>query len=335
MKPYKEAQEILQKINSAKNILLSFHLDADPDSIGSNLGFALVLKGLDKNVLVISPDGVNTQFSYLAGMETVDEKDIRDINQEDFDLYISLDTAAPKMVTHHNNFIFPKDKIIVIDHHKTNSAFGEISLIDGEIGSCSELLYWLCAGWDLKLDKNIATSFMTGIVGDTGAFRYSSGVTPYTFRAASELLALGADYNKICYTIYQNTPLETLKYWGLVLSKLKLEEVNKVKFVYSSTSFEEISKVSKPQFVYGAASVFLQTVKDVDFGLLITEEEKGVLGGSFRGRTDIDVSELASLFEGGGHKVAAGFTVKGYSFEDGEKYILETIKNFLNKSAKK
>lgn len=324
MTTYPQAEEILKKVKQASKILLSLHIGADPDSIGSNLAFKSILEKIGKSVLVISPDKLSDRPDFISEIKTVAYKDIKEIDSLDFDLYIALDSTDPKMITHHNNFTFPKDKIINIDHHKTNSLFGSLNLIE-EIGSCCELIYTLFKFWNFKIDKEVAGCLLFGIMGDTGTFRYPTQVTPETFKYTSELLETGVDYTEMCSYLYQNTPFETLKFWGLVLDRSFIKKIGEFKVFVSAVSFEDIQKVAKPEYVYGATSVFFQTVKDTDIGILLTEEQKGVLGGSLRSRTGVDVSLIAKTLGGGGHKVASGFT---YKMEKNEQFEIAVQKVF-------
>lgn len=331
MKTYEEAAKVLERIKESNKILLSLHKDADPDSVGANLALFQFLRGLGKNVVVVSPDKVDQRLSDFPNFDSIQEKDVSKVGLSDFDLYVALDSAVAGMVTYHKDFQMPQDKVINIDHHVTNTQFGSINLVDGKIGSCCELLYCLFSQWQVEIDSALATNLMLGIAGDTGMFRYSTGVTEQTFEVARDLFKKGGDFVKITLSLYQSTPLQTLKYWGVVLANLEIKSVGKYNYAFSATSFKDIEKVAKPEFVYGAASVFFQTVEGTDFGLLITEEQEGTLGGSLRSRTGIDIARVASALGGGGHKAAAGFTygLNGKSFEQGVQEILSKVEKVV------
>lgn len=329
MKKYQEASEILGRIKRSNKVLLSLHKNPDPDSIGANLSFCQFLKNSGKKVEVISPDKTASRFSVFPNLRSIEQKDIAKIDPSGFDLYVALDSAVLGMVTYNKDLQLAKDKIINIDHHITNTRFGSVNLVDGEVGSCCEVLYCLFSQWGVVIDPKMATNLMLGIAGDTGMFRYSTGVTSQTLKVAQILYDKGADFEKICLSLYQSTPLETLKYWGVVLNGLEIKQAGKYNFAFRANTFEEIQKVARPGFVYGAASVFFQTVEETEFGLLITEEEKGVLGGSLRSRTDVDVAKIATALGGGGHKAAAGFT-----YELNDKSFQEGIEDILNRVGK-
>lgn len=334
MKKYRQAIPILEKIKSAKRILLCLHRDPDEDSVGSNLALFQALGKLGKTgVEVISPDGVPEHFSFLPCKEHVKEEDIVKKDVSGFDLFISLDSSAPHMLTRDiATPTFPADlEVVVIDHHVTNTKYGQINLVDDAVSSTSELLFNLFNQWGVQLNKDIATCLLCGIAGDTGTFRWAT--TKDTLSAAGVLLDYGADLSAINFNLYQRVPVEELKFAAKVFEKLQLDKAGRYTFAWAAMSAKEGEKSRQRQRGSSFSVVsLLASIEGTDFVLLIIEEESGLVTGSLRSRTGFDVSKIATALGGGGHKAAAGFSARG-DFEKSVATILETVKRVVQPSS--
>ena len=332
MKTYQEAQSILEKIKSSKKILLTLHRGPDPDSIGSNLALYQYLKDLKKDTDLISVDEPSHNFSFLEGFSEIKIEDIAEKDLSVFDLILILDSGSPEMLTYKEGFVFSdNNQIIVIDHHKTNTGYGQLNLIDSDTGSVSEIVYKLLEAWGVKMSPDVATSLLTGIIGDTGSFRFESSVSPETFIVASQLLEKGARLGQAVYNLFQSTEPATLKYWGVILKNLEIKESNGIKFAFSVVAEDELGYIDKSS-KSGVATVFFSSVSGTEFGLLLTQD-KDAIDGSLRSRSNIDVAVIAEVCGGGGHKAAAGFRylLDGKSFGEGVKTILDIVNGVLNK----
>lgn len=333
MKTYKEADKILAKISQAKNILLVLHRDPDEDSVGSNVALAQALEKMDKtNVELISSDKVPEHLLFLPHIDRVKKEDIAKKDLSGFDLFIALDASSPHMLTRDTAAPrFPDNTtIVVIDHHLTNTKYGQINLVDNLVSSVGELLLGLLTQWNVKLDQDISTCLLTAMAGDTGTFRWAT--TKDTLEAASMLVKEGADFAKINFNLYQKIPIESFHFAAKAFEKLRLEKAGKYTFVWSAVPLgkngKEIDAKSSPFSVVD----FLKSIEGVDFAILITEEEPGLAAGSLRSRTDFDVSRIATALDGGGHKAAAGFTIRE-DFEKGVTRILETVRSVAEENS--
>lgn len=332
MRTYPEAEKILEEIKKANKILLSLHISPDADSVGSNLALSEVLKNnFNKNVTIVSSDQVPGNLHFLEGSKNIIIQDPCKVNLKDFDLYIVLDSANTTMVSESEKFEIPKKlKVIVIDHHQTNTKYGQVNLIDGEIGSTGELLYNIFLQWHVELAPNTATALLTAIIGDTGGFRFAT--TKDTLKAAGNLVERGADLQTINFNKNQKMPLNTLRMWGMILSSLQKRQVGDMKFAWSALSFDSLKNIDESLDSSGITTVFFGGIDDTDFAFALIESKDRIVKGSIRARTDFDVSKIAELFGGGGHKAAAGFRVKiENSFEQTVNDILEKIEKYLEK----
>lgn len=329
---YKQSQKILEEIRKSDKILLNCHRNPDPDSIGSALALREILLGMNKKVEVICPSKeLFGNVSYLYGFDEIKkEVDFSKFDFTKFDLFITLDSSSWDMVSGKKKSSVPDMKIISIDHHITNTNYANINLVDDKVTSVGQLLYMLVEDWGVKINKSIATSLIVAIVGDTGAFRYP-GADENTFRVASELMKLGADKDLAIQKLYRSEPIELIKFYAEVLSRLEIDKENK--FVWSAVPYETYSKLDKPAMAKeSAASMFAQVVEGTDFGFIAIEMEPKTLAISFRSRTGFDTSKIALELGGGGHAFASGAKIEGFVFDEAVEKLLSMVRKVVNEN---
>lgn len=329
---YPKSKRILKEIKRAKKILVNCHLSPDADSVGCALSMFQVLKILGKKIKVVSPSNVSESFDFLPYIEEIQKINFKKFNFENFDLFLALDTPSPDYLTGSSKTAMPKIPIIVIDHHKTNPNYGKINLIDQKIASAAELLYLVFEDWKVELDKNIATTLLTGIIGDTNVFRYPS-VTAQTLNISKYLMELGADKNDIIFNIFSSVDINRLKFWGEILAKLNMEKDDN--FAWSSVPYKIYEKYKSPESGReSASSNFGQIINETDFSIFMIEEQKNTLSVGLRSRVNFDVSKIASELGGGGHKAAAGAKVEGVEFDEAVKKVLQVARKYARKNSK-
>jgi phosphoesterase RecJ-like protein len=327
---YPESQEILEEIKNAKKILLNCHRGPDPDSVGSALSMYQVLKKLGKEeVKIICPSETPEEVKFLKDSALINRVDFTNFDFGSSDLFIVMDSGSWSMVSGKKDIVKPNMKFVVIDHHQTNTSFGEINLVDAERGSNCEVMYNLFEDWNVELDQRIAQTLLTGIIGDTGTFEYPN-TTPSTFKAVSRLLELGADKDEIILNLYRSRTFEQIKMWGEYLKLMQIDKDNK--FVWAAMPYEIFEKNNHIDVKSEVASMFMQNVKDTEFGIVMLEDVKNHLWISFRSRKDFDVSGLAELLGGGGHKGAAGGELKDLPFDKAVEKVLETAREYAKKT---
>lgn len=327
----KTAEKILAEIKKAENILLAVHVSPDVDSVASVLALNMVLEKMNKKTKIISFGQIPPRLFYLSGIEKIEHADFGKIDLKDFDLFVSLDCAAERMITRSQ---YPREfpqkfKIINIDHHITNTKFGDVNLIK-YLSSTAEILLELFKFWKIKIDKKLAQLLFAGIFSDTGCFQYPNTAAGTLIKAA-DLMKKGASLNENVLYGLRSYSFKTLKYWGKVLDNMKIDE--RGKFVWS-----KISKIEKdelgidPAEIEMAASNFAPIVKSTEFGIILVEETEGFVRGSLRSRQDFDVSKIAVVLGGGGHRQAAGFSLE-MPLEEAEEKVLGVARRYLkNKS---
>lgn len=323
--------EIKNKIDESKSILLHCHPSPDPDSVGSSLAMMQALKQLGKKVTVIQGDSEIPKSFAFPGIETILKKNFFEVDLGEFDLFIILDSGGIEMVSAKGPVIFPDSlTTIVIDHHASNKGYGNINYIDSGYSSTCELLFNFFNSVDIRIDHDIALNLFMGIYTDTGGYRY--GNTPVrTLDVASKLSILAPEYQRTISIMENSNRKESLVFEGLALSSFKTYLDGK--FATSTVSFEDITKnnILSTDYYSGSISNKIKSVLGVEISATLIEVEISKVKVSFRSKDAVkyDVSKLATSLGGGGHKMAAGVVLK-MPLKDAVEEVVKSVKELYN-----
>lgn len=302
--------KIKTTIDKAKNILLVIHQNPDADALGSLSAVAEWLDTLGKTHTAFCLGTSIGDCSFINEQRQLIAES-RDLAGKNFDLLISLDSGD---LEHAGiNQLLPelntKPTIINIDHHATNKNFGQINLVQTDSASTTEILYQLFKGLGVKISGRIASSLLAGIIYDTYGFT-NQNTSAKSLEISSALLKNGAKLTRINETILKNKSLPALQLWGTILTRLSHNpNLNIATTIIGSDDL--IGDKQDAEVTEGIAN-FLNNLTGVDAALVLRQEDKQTIKGSLRTNSDlIDVSRLAKIFGGGGHKKAAGFKIKG------------------------
>ncbi len=322
------APKILNAIQNANHPLLISHEKPDGDTLGASLALAHYFNKNNKPHKHFCVDKPPEYFNYLAKIENL-ITDYQQINLADHDLVIIIDCGTIARTGISQELLKQKDrlKIINIDHHQTNDNYGHLNLVIPSASSTCEIFYKLFTLNKMEIDKFMATSLMTGIITDTMNFT-NGATTQDSLEIASKLLNYGAKSNQIISSISQNKNLLSLKLWGKVFSQLEFnQEFNFVYTVIAQADLIEYQMTADE--ASDGLSNFLSTLEDIDFIAVLTERDQQTIKGSLRTTKDhLDVSQIAGLFGGGGHKKAAGFKLERKIMganTDWKNYIINAI----------
>lgn len=320
------APQILEEIKKAKNILLHCHPSPDADSIGGSLATMQVLEAMDKKVTVIRGDGeAPASFGCLPGFGKLVNKNFFEIDLTQFDLFIIQDSGGLSQISRVAPVVFPTHlKTISIDHHATNNNYADINLVDPTYPATCQMLYDLFKSWDVVMTPEIAKCLMLGIYMDTGGFKFPATTTA-TFAAAADLAGIAPDYTAViaCFD-NSNTP-GVIAYEGLAFSAVTLHCGNKVAISAVSYNVLQDKKITKTELFPDIANI-LKSVIGWEIGVKMIEDQPQGVRVSFRTRDaeKYDVSKIAVVLGGGGHKAAAA-TYLELSLEEAVKKVVETI----------
>lgn len=237
-----------------------------------------------------------------------------------------MDSATPDMVSKIAPMEFPESMTtVVIDHHTSNEGFGKINLIDPTYIANCELLYDLIKEWGIEVTKDMAGCLMLGIYADSGGFKYPM-VDSQTFLVAAELSKIDPEYHKFIFELENNEDPKRIKYLGQALSSIKTYFNGRVAMVALSLDDLRKNGLEVKDTEKSVVSNSLKSVYGWDLGISFTEIEPGIASMSFRTRDAkrYDLSKIAKVLGGGGHKGAAGAQIK-MPFEEAKKYLLEKL----------
>ena len=323
----KSAPIILEEIKKAQKILLHFHPSPDPDTGGSSLGLMQALKNIDKDVMVIAGDSQTpTWVSSLPGSDRILKKSYPEINPNEFDLFIIMDSSTKEMISNKKEVKFPASMTtVVIDHHISNQGFGRINLVDANYVATCQIIHDLLLEWDLEITSDIAACLFLGMYTDSGGFQYKP-TDKNTFLAAADLARANKDLPKVIFNFENNNEAGRIKYQGLALSNI--ETYFKNHLALSAISLKMLKDHGIEETYTHKANIanILKSVIGWDLGVSMVEMEPGVCNVSFRTRDSekFDLSKISMALDGGGHKAAAGASIKK-PFDEAKKYLLEKI----------
>lgn len=322
---------VRQEVDQANHILLHLHPSPDPDSLGSALAMWHVLRGLGKQVTLIRGDSeLPESMSMLPGFDQIVPQSFPEVDQSQFDLFISLDSAEKKLVSSHESWDFADNlKVVVIDHHISNTGYGDINIIDTDAPATSQVLSDMFAEWGVEITPDIAICLFVGIYGDTGGFRYPK-TTAKTFGVVSGLVERYPNFPEVLSQMgNQNTPGQ-LKFRGVIYNSIEVVGRGKVALVAIDYSDIEQGGFSVADTERQEIPNNLISVKDWLVGISLVEKEPGVTYLSFRTRSgDVyPVNKIASQVGGGGHLAAAGARFAGTATEAKQKVVEVLQKEF-------
>ncbi len=305
----KECAAILQQQD---NILILTHDHPDGDTLGCGFALCRALHALGKRARVINADEIPHKYGYLYN----------DIAAEDFQeqFIVAVDVATENLLGDLQNTYGGKINLC-IDHHGTNTLYAENTLLE-EVPAACETVLKLIKELGVQIDVGIANCLYTGITTDTGCFRYAS-VTADTFRAAAELVELGADNGKINRAMFETKTKTYARLEKLAIEGMRYYCNDRVAVIivtqdmYAQTGSNETETEGLPPLT--------RQVEGVEIGLTIREKQDKTCKVSIRTFESVNAAELAKMFGGGGHPQAAACRV--------EAEVAEATKQLIEKCA--
>jgi len=311
--------DIVKRINKAKRILIIPHIMPDGDTIGSSIALKLALQKIGKIVCVHNTAPLPDDISFI-GMEHISDATEFVASA---DLAIALDSSDK------NRLSIPLDDIggldiINIDHHRTNENYGLLNLVLPEVSATGEIIYNLIVSMGIEVDAEIAENLYIAIATDTGRFLYSN-THPETMKIAAKLLENGIDIDNLNIQLYQNKPFAKVMFESEAILSTKLFYQKRLSVVCLEKSLFEkygLNHTASDGIVERA-----RNIRGVDVSFLLKEVDDMVKV-SMRSKGDFDVSLIAGIFGGGGHKNAAGFVTKHKLYSINKLLIEEAGKQY-------
>lgn len=326
-------QKFKKALKNSQKIAVVSHFNPDGDAMGSSLALYAFLKKLGKKVEVIMPNAYPDFLHWLPGHKQVtlfQENEAAAIKKlSSADLIFTLDfnalSRAEKLGEKLKELNIPK---IMIDHHQQPDAYAELYFHDATACSTCELVYDFIDGLGEKklIDKKIAACLYTGLMTDTGSFRYPS-VTSKTHAILAELLKTGISPSDIHSDVYDSYSLDRLKLLGFALNE-KLKLVHGFPVAYFTLSEKELEKFNYQKGDTEGLVNYPFSIKGIKVCALFNETENYIKI-SFRSKGKVDVNKFArNYFQGGGHMNAAGGK-SVLSLKETEQRFIELVKTLF------
>ncbi len=290
-------------IGESRSIVLACHINPDGDALGSLLGLALALIPLGKNLVCLSQDGVPDILRFLPGAEMV----VQTTDVPMFDLALVVDSGELARVGETVKPVVARARRVVdIDHHITVGSFGDIRILDAYAASTAEIVYALLQTLGAPITPDIATCLFTGIITDTGSFRFQN-VTPNTLRVAAKLLEAGAPPAHISENVFENRTFAATRLLGSALSGLTQTADGRI--IWTRITAQDFRTLGATDQDTEGVVNYVRGVRGAEVGILFREMDTGKVRVSLRSRESVNVAEIAARFGGGGHRMASGCTV--------------------------
>jgi phosphoesterase RecJ-like protein len=288
-------------VDSAHNIVIVTHVSPDGDAIGSLLGLAWSLRQLGKQVTVAVDDGLPAGFAFLPGAADIQAN----LNGVQPDLVIAVDCGdRSRMGEVGAAATAAHPPLINLDHHVTNTQFGDANLVDGGTVAAAEGVFDWLPRLGVTLDPTIATCLLTGIVTDTLCFR-TDNVTAAVLGKAQQLMEAGAQLSDITQRTVMRMPYESLKLWSAVMPTVRMDN-HVIWAVIDKATRESLNYTNKRD---GGLVSLLVSADEAYISAVFREQDDGRVEIGFRAVPGFDVASVALALGGGGHALASGCTL--------------------------
>ncbi|MBA4602089.1 DHH family phosphoesterase [Thermoactinomyces mirandus] len=309
-------------LENADPILVVAHLYPDGDAISSTLAMGYVLRQLGKKVTMVNESPIPQKFSFLPGVEEIK---LADSVSEIFPYAIALDCADAERMGSCRSLIREKAIVVNIDHHATNDRYGTINIIQPQAAATAEIIFDWVEEADFPVDRQLAACIYTGLLTDTGGFRYSN-TSSKVFTQAAKLLETGIESHKIADAVLETVTMEQLQLLQTALSTLQKSEDGLV--AWMDLRKQDIDRFANSHEDLDGIVNYARNIYGVDVGILFHETNDRTIKVSFRSREMVDVGNLAKSFGGGGHARAAGCSISG-TLQEAHHRVLSLVQSKL------
>lgn len=295
--------EASEAVNNAASILIVTHVSPDGDAIGSLLGLANALRERGRKVDTAVDEGVPDYLRFLYGAKMVKSK----LKKGQWDLMISVDASDEPRTGEVGIYGRAHSRrVINLDHHATNTYFGDLFLVDPESASATQVVFDWLTFMGQPISQRVALALLTGLVTDTLGFR-TSNVRASTLLTATRLMEAGASLTEVTARTLESKSYNTLLLWREALTSMQL--VGQV--VEATVTQENMKAAGLNEVTDGGLVQTLVKVNEARIAVVYKELADGRVELSFRSKPGYDVASVAFSLGGGGHKQASGATIDG------------------------
>ncbi len=314
---------IIEGIRNSRTICIVGHIRPDGDCVGSQLGLALALRSEGKKVVCWNENFIPQKLKFLDP-DGLFQKPRRGMK---FDCVIATDCASFERLGTAGACVNKRKLLINIDHHESNTRYGDLNWVSAREPSCGELIFRLLKTARWPITKPIADCLFTAVSTDTGSFQYPT-TRPGTFHVGAELVTRGANLAKICDEVYQSYPLPRARLLKHVYSHFHLTHDNRIAYLWlKKADFDRTG--AAPDDTEGLID-HIRDIEPVVVACVFEEIEPELTRISLRSKNGkVNVNDIASQFNGGGHSAAAGARIPGKPLSVQRK-VIAAIKKALN-----
>ena len=312
---------IKEEIYKANTIIILTHEMPDGDAIGSSLAMYNGLKSLNKNVDVFIQNHSKI-FDFLPNSNEIKTES----TIKNYDLAIALDCGDKKRLNGYAEYFDNAGVTIEIDHHAINTMFADYNFVNPAAPACAQILITVLENLNIEITKEIGTCLLTGIITDTGGFKYQ-GVSAETFEFTAELLNKGVNVSDVYKRVMQTISKDKFELRKLAMERLEFLENGKIAFTYLNKEDEE--KVNAGIDAHEGIVEIGRDVEGVEVSIFLREnDEKDGYKISLRSNNYLNVADICFVFSGGGHARAAGGSIR-LPLEEAKQKIIEECKKYL------
>lgn len=296
-------KKIFKIIKNSKRVAVFAHQSPDGDCLGSSYAISFLCQKFGKQVDVFIDDDLTKNVKY--GFVKFDNLNRCEFDAKNYDLLISTDVAASRLLGKYADEFQKFDNKIVIDHHTSRDLEGKYTYVEYR-SSCAEIVYEILRKSKVKITKDVATMLYLGVSDDTGCFMHDN-TTSKTHRIAGDLIDLGADISLINYRVFKLEPIKTFNMAKLLNQSIVMEDG----LTYNVVTYDLMVKNGYTTNDLGNYINTLLNLEGTKVAVLLVEKQKNVFRLNFRCLKGYDVSIVANQFNGGGHTQASGGTFYG------------------------
>ena len=295
----------IDAIHAADDVALACHLGPDGDALGSLLALTLGLRSLGKKTVSSwgsDPFAVPALYSYLPGLDLLTEPTSFPLSPA---LLVTFDTGSLDRLGSLEPHARSARTVLVVDHHASNTRYGDINLVDPDAAASAVLVEELLLRLGVQVDADIAACLYTGLSTDTGSFRFAA-TTPEVHALAGRLLATGIRHDEISRAIWDTNRFAYLKLLGTLLDRTALVAAEGLVWTWVSHDDLLASDVLIEE-IEGVIDI-IRTAREAEVSVICKQATDGRWLVSMRSKGAVDLGEIAVSLGGGGHKFAAGYT---------------------------
>ncbi len=305
-------KQIIQQLKNSRSVLIASHVNPDGDAIGSLLAMGLALDALNIKATLYNESDIPAVYRFMPEIKRIQNQISR---VHAYETAIILDCSNLDRIGRATDIVTQIPMVINIDHHSTNTRFGERQLIDDKACATAELVFRLLKEMEVPISTAMATSIYTGIVTDTGSFRFSN-TNASAFEICNEMVLLGVKPKHIARHLYGSYSLGRIKLLNQALGSIEISNNGSLSLMTLTQNMLRETG-TQPEDADGLIQ-YARKIEDVKVAALIQEQANGRkhvsadknYHVSLRSDGSIDVAAIAATFGGGGHPSAAGFNLE-------------------------